>query len=323
MLRRAIELDPRITPAYRAMVHAGGLSLGRAYGLDAARRGLAVAPDNFGIYSMRMWLEQPKWGGSLEAMQRLAGQSRIHARHNPLLVMLQSKEPFYKVDNCACDKQTELAAYPAAFDQLASSNDLLSAGNAAVDTKYPQVSAIYLSEALRFDQALDRARVQRVYDLLEFDEAAWAVDEASRLLAASPHDQEALNARAQAYEAVEDYPHAEQDFRTLISLDPGDMQSLARLGSLYVNSSHDWDKGWKVADQLIKAQPENPYGWMLRATIQQKQPRAGMNDTVDYLEAHFGNNPELAKMITRMRAAAVMQTHSGNQVLAAKGQPQG
>ncbi|OOG57180.1 DUF4034 domain-containing protein [Rhodanobacter sp. C03] len=317
-LRHAIELDPRITPAYMAMVHAGGLSLGRTYGLDAARRGLAMAPDNYSIYSMQMWLQQPRWGGSLGAMKHLADQAQLHAKSNPLLVLLQSEQPFYQADTCECDKETELAAYPAALDQVALSGDLLSAGNAATGSKHPEVSVIYLSEALRFNQGLDDARVRRAYDLVGFDEAAWAVAEANQLIAASPRNEGAFKVRGYANEAMEDYAHAEQDFRAALALDPSDMWSLGQLGEMFVYWTHDWNKGWDVADQLIKIHPESPYGWRLRATIQEKQPRAGLKDTVEYFETHFGNDPALAKEATRMRTELIMQTHSGSQVLAAK-----
>jgi tetratricopeptide (TPR) repeat protein len=314
-LRHAIELDPRVTPAYMGMINAGGLALGRAYGLDAAKRGLAIAPDNYSIYSMTMWLDQPKWGGSLEAMKRLAADAQVHAKDNPLLEMLQSEEPFYEVDNCECDKDTELAAYPAAFDQLATVKELVSAGEAA-NEKHPEGLLIYLSEALRFDSVLDDERVRRAFTLVDYDEAAWAAAEASQVIAASPGDPDAFRARAHAYESLNDYAHAEQDFRAALALDPSDMWSLSQLGEMFVGWTHEWDKGWDVADQLIKAHPENPYGWILRAAIQERQPRAGLKDTVDYFAAHFGNDPAQAKELTRMRSALVMQAHSGSKVVA-------
>ncbi|GAB2550403.1 tetratricopeptide repeat protein [Rhodanobacter koreensis] len=315
-LRHAIKLDPRLTPAYSAMVKAGGLSLGRAYALDAARRGLAIAPDNYSIYSMQMWLEQPKWGGSLRAMRQLADQAQAHAKDNPLLVLLQSEEPFYEVDNCNCDKATELAAYPAALDQAASSGCLVKAGNSASGGEYPEVSLIYLSEALRFDPNQDDARIRRAYDLVDFDEAAWAVTEASGVIAASPRDENAFKVRAHAYESMDDYAHAEQDFRAALAIDPDDMWVLGQLGDMLVHWAHDWNKGWDVADQLIKLHPENPYGWILRADIQEHQPRAGLKDTVDYFESHFGSDPQMKKVATRMRAALILQTHSGGHVVA-------
>lgn len=317
-LRRAIELDPRLTPAYSAMINAGGLGLGRKYALDAARRGLAIAPDNYAIYSMLMWLEQPKWGGSLQSMQRLAAQAQTHAKDNPLLVLLQSAVPFYEVDNCQCDKPTERAAYPAAFDQVASSSYLARAGNSVDDRKHSEASVIYLSEALRFDWSLDDARLRRAYDLVDYDEAAWAVGETNALIAGAPRNEGALKVRAYAYESMNDYAHAERDYRAALVLDPDDVWTLGNLGDMLVHWTHDWDKGWDVAGRLIAAHPDDPYGWILCADIQVGQPRPGLKDTVDYFQAHFGGDPAMKRIATRMHAALIMQAHSGSHAATAK-----
>ena len=319
-LRRAIALNPQMTPAYVAMINAGGLGLGTSYAEDAARRGLAVAPDDYAIYSILMWAKQPKWGGSIGAMRQLADQAQAHAKENPLLELLQSEAPYYEASNCDCDRDTELAAYPPALDQLASTNDLAAAGHAADGTPRVETSLIYLSEALRFEPTRDNERLHRAFDLVDFDEAAWAVAEANRLITASPRNEDAFKVRGHAYEAMNDYVHAEQDFRAALALDPHDLWTLTQLGDMFVNWTHEWDKGWAIADRMIRDQPENPFGWFLRATIQERQPRAGLKDTVDYFEAHFGSDPQMRERAVRMRAALILQTHSGSKVLAAKGQ---
>ena len=84
-LRHAIALDPRLRPAYSAMIHAGTLGLGRKYVSDAAQRGLAVAPDNLAIYDMLMWSDQPKWSGSLGTMSALAERAQPLADKNSLV----------------------------------------------------------------------------------------------------------------------------------------------------------------------------------------------------------------------------------------------
>lgn len=320
-LRRAIALNPQVTPAHVALINAGGLGYGRAYTDEAIRSALAAAPDDYAIYNMAMWTRQPKWGGSLAAMDQLAAQAQTHA--NPLMKLLLSERPYYEVANCDCAQDVELAAYPAALDQLTNSTYLAKAGYAANGSHNGAVSAIYLSEAQRFAPDRVDARIHRTYALVDFDEADWAVADVSHLLAASPHDTDALNARAYAYEMQGDYAHAEQDHRALLAIDPNDTSALARLGGLLVYSTHDWDEGWDVASRLIKAQPKNPYGWMLRASIQEKQPRAGLSDTVDYFEAHFSSDPQLRKIATQMRSTLILQTHSGNQVLAGKAPPRG
>ena len=310
-LRQAIVLNPRLTPAHIALINAGGLGFGRAYTDEAIRSALAVAPDDYVVRSVAMWTLQPKWGGSLDAMDRFAAQAQAYARTNPLMKLMLSERPYYQVDNCDCTQDAELAAYPAALDQLASITYLERAGLAADGNRNMAVPAVYLSEALRFGSESDDVRTHRVSALVDFDEAAWAVADMSRLLAASPRNADALRARAYAYEMQADYAHAEQDYRALLAIDPGDTHVLPQLGDMFVNLAHDWDKGWAVADRLIREQPQNPYGWMLRATIQQQQPRPGLDATADQLQAQFGQDPRIAKTIVRMRAAVALRKHTG------------
>lgn len=308
-LRQAIALDPRVTPAYTAMINAGGLSLGRAYALDAGKRGLAVAPDNNAIYGMLMWLQQPKWGGSLSGMDQLAQQAQEHAAANPLLKMLLTERPLYQVQNCHCDPAIELASYPAAIDQVPLSGYLYQAGDAARGKSYP-ASAVYLSEALRFNPGIDDARQQRIADLMEFDEADWALAEATRMIDAAPDDASRYMLRAQNYQNRGDYLNAEKDLDKILILAPGDPAASFNLAWLCVHQTHEWDKGWALANQLIKSHPEEGYGWMLRADIQHDQPRAGFKDTVDYFAAHFGHDARWRETSLRMQAALAMQQHA-------------
>jgi len=310
-LRQAIALNPKVTPAYIALINAGGLGFGRAYTDEAIRSALAVAPDDYAIRSAAMWTLEPKWGGSLGAMDRFAAQAQAYTRTNPLMRLMLSERPYYQVDNCDCTQDAELAAYPSALVQLASITYLERAGLAADGNRNMAVPGIYLSEALRFGSESEDVRTHRVSALVDFDEAAWAVADMSRLLAASPRHADALRARAYAYEMQADYAHAEQDFRALLAIDPNDMHVLPQLGDMFVNLAHDWDKGWVVADQLIREQPQNPYGWMLRAAIQERQPRPGLDATADHLEAQFGKDPQIAKIVVRMRAAVALRKHAG------------
>ncbi len=310
-LRRAIALDPKLTPAYAALIHGGGLGYGRDYVDAAIRDALAAVPDDYSNYTMALWTRQPKWGGSLEAMDQLAAQAQAQAPGNPLMKVLSSERPFYQAWNCDCSHAVEMAAYPHAADELTSSSNLADIGRMASSYRDQTMALIYQSEALRFAPRNEDARVNRAFALVDYDEAAWAVADLDRLLAASPHNRKALDARANAYEMLGDYAHAERDFRQLLAMEPGDMRTLSKLGDMFVNWAQDWDKGWAVADQLIREQPQNAYGWMLRATIQEQQPRAGLDATADQLEARFGKDPEMAKILVRMRAAVALRKHSG------------
>ncbi|GGY18853.1 hypothetical protein GCM10008098_08710 [Rhodanobacter panaciterrae] len=310
-LRRSIALDPKLTPAYAALIHGGGLGHGRDYVDAAIRDALAAVPDDYSNYTMALWTRQPKWGGSLEAMDQLAAQARAQAPGNPLMKVLSSERAFYEVWNCDCSHEVEMAAYPHVVDELTSNSNLAEIGRMASQYRDQTMALIYQSEALRFAPGNEDARVNRAFALVDYDESAWAVSDLDRLLAASPDNKRALDARASAYEMLGDYVHAEQDFRRLLAMDPGNMRTLSKLGDMFVNWAKDWDKGWAVADQLIREQPQNPYGWLLRASVQERQPRAGLDATADHLEAQFGKDPEMAKMLVRMRATVALRKHTG------------
>jgi tetratricopeptide (TPR) repeat protein len=310
-LRRAIALDPKVTPAHTALIHAGGLGYGRGY-IDAAlHQALAAVPDDYSIYSMALWTRQPKWGGSLGAMDELARQAQAQARANPLMKVLLSERPVYQVWNCDCSHADEMAAYPGAMDELTGSGQLIKIGKLASDYRDQTMALIYQSEALRFTPGNEDARVGRAFAMVDYDESAWAASDLSRLLASSPRNTSALDARAYAYEMLGDYAHAEQDLRALLAMQPGDVGTLSKLGDLFVNWTKEWDKGWAVADQMIREQPDNAYGWLLRASIQEQQPRAGLGVTADALESRFGKDPQMAKMLVRMRAAVALRKHTG------------
>lgn len=310
-LRHAIALDPKVTPSYAALIHAGGLGRGSDYVDAAIHDALTAVPDDYSTYSIALWTRQPKWGGSLGAMDRLAAQAQAEAARNPLMKVLLSERPYYEVWNCDCSNADEMAAYPNAANELTSSANLTSIGKLASDYRDQTMALIYLSEALRFTPGDDDARVNRAFAMMDYDESAWAVADLNPLLARSPRNRRALDARASAYEILGDYAHAEQDFRALLASDPRDIRPLSKLGDMFVNWAKDWDKGWAVSDQLIREQPQNPYGWMLRASIQEKQPRAGLDATVDHLEAQFGKDPQMAKILVRMRASVALRKHTG------------
>ncbi|WP_217343251.1 tetratricopeptide repeat protein [Rhodanobacter sp. C01] len=314
-LRHAIELNPRITPAYVAMIDAGTMSLGDAYADEASRRGLAADPANFGIYDSLLWRALPRWGGSLEAMTQLASNAQAHAKENPILTLLSTKEPAEEInlDDCDCHTAAQLAMYTVVFDQVSTAQLLLSAGHAAESSHHPELAVVYFSEALRFDPDLADERLHRIYELNNFDESQWAVDEASSMMQAAPQDEAPVKLRGYSYEALGDYKHAGQDFEKALSLNPDDESVLMELGSMYAHWSHEWDKAWDTDNRIIKAYPNESYGWYLRGEIQKNQPRAGLQETIDYFAAHFDTNPQAHKMLLQMRAALALQSRSVSQ----------
>lgn len=308
-LQHAIALDPRMTPAYAALIDASDYGLGDAALVRGRTEGLRVDPANFAIYNSLMFVAQPKWGGSLAQMTQTAREAAAHASKNPLLLLLREKELAYEndIDDDSCDVPQRFERYSVVFDEAAVSQQLYNAGYQAESCGHLELSTVYFSEALRFYPEEDDVRFHRSYNLNEFDESAWATSEADFLLRKEPGNAHYLVARAYGYQSQNDYPNAEKDYRAAMALDPSDGEAVAKLAGLYMNDMQDWDKAWSLADHAIKVFPDNPYGWLLRAQIQERQPRNGMKETADYFQAHFDTTPDLHKSLLKMRAEQALE----------------
>ncbi len=308
-LRRAVQLDVRMTPAYAAMVHASRYGLGDAWLQQVREEGLRVDPANFDIYNELMFVLQPKWGGSLAEMTRAAREAGKHASENPLLLLLAEKELAYEanMDDDDCNGPGKFALYSVVFDQVKVSQQLLKAGYQAESCGHLELSTVYFSEALRFYPEEDDVRLHRSYNLNEFDESAWAADEANRLISQEPRNVRYIVARGYAYQSQNDYPHAEKDFLAALAISPDDNEAIGKLASLYMNDTHEWDKAWSLDEHVIKAFPNSPYGWWMRGQIQRRQPRKGLKETADYFQAHFDTSPDMHQELLRMRAAQALQ----------------
>ena len=302
-LRHAMSLNPRITPIYVAMIHAAGLEFGEDYARQALVRGLSVDPANWSIYAQMMWLMQPQWFGSLQAMQRVADSALKHANQNPLLWIEKDIVAQYQAnaDGCGCAPPPQAFNFPAALDELANSSELAAAGRTAADQGAAPIAVVYLSEAIRFQSKTERLRQLRAKELALVGEKQMALDEANKLIALAPKDAGNYAARGDVYVYTGDTAQGVHDLETALAMNPDDDQVLGMLGGIYTNQTHEWDKAWDIADRIIRKYPDSPGGWVMRATIQENQPRTGLQDTYQYFLTHFGNDPQMKWQIDHMR----------------------
>ncbi len=303
-LDRAVELDPKMTPAYGAMLYAATLDSDSAYGVSAAKRALAMDPANFPIYARLVWGSQPKWGGSVEQMQRVIDDAQRHAAENPLLLLLLSERSGGEdyVENCRCDEQGEFTLYRTVFAEAPPLNMLMSAGWAAADRDNAALSVIYRSELLRFDPSQLQHRQGRAYGLLRLGETDWALAEGDALVKLGPQDANAYAVRGQARRMLGQSAPALADLEQSLRLNPSDAWTLSAMGDIYINDMHDWDKGWEVANRMLQLAPDNPNGWFMRAAIQKEQPRDGLDQTIADFQARFGQDPSKQQLVQQMLA---------------------
>jgi tetratricopeptide (TPR) repeat protein len=302
-LDKAVELNPQMTPAYGAMIYAAALESDGAYAVSAAKRGLAVDPRNYTIYARLVWMAQPKWGGTVRGMQRLIAAAQRHAKENPLLRLLLSERTGGEayVEDCDCNPLTEMDLYKQVYAEAATVSMLMSGGWAAKNRNSPALSVIYRSEVFRFDPSKIDHREGRAFDLPSLGQSDWALAEGNALVALAPQDENAFDVRGVAYESMGKLDPAKEDYEQALRLNPDDTWTLIELGNIYVNSTHDWDKGWAIANRLIQISPDNPQGWLLRASIQKDQPRDGLNQTISDFVARFGSDPGNQMLVERMR----------------------
>ncbi|WP_250627886.1 tetratricopeptide repeat protein [Pinirhizobacter soli] len=303
-LDRAVALQPKLTAAYGAMITAATLGSDKAYASSAAERGLAVDPSNYGIYARLVWMAQPKWGGEIEDMQRLIASAQRQADKNPLMKLLVSQASGGEeyVESCDCSPADVVKIYRQVFAEGATVNMLMSAGWGAKKQNLSVLSVIYRSEVLRFAPDQMAQREGRAYDLPTMGQPEWAIEEGNALVAIAPQDENAFDVRGYAYQSTGNFVRAVDDYQEALRLNPSDAWTLSTLGNLYIRSAHDWDKGWSMADRLIQLHPDDPQGWLLRATIQKGQPRDGLDQTISDFVARFGNDPSQQGAVAQMRA---------------------
>lgn len=315
-LQRARKLDPRITPIYTAMIEAGAYDLGAGYMQQAVREGLQQDPANFAIYGQYLWAVQPQWYGSIVAMQQVTGESLKQAGRDPLLLLLKPTVAAYLANTTGCcDRPIHIADFPAVFDGPGDFGELSSAGNTAARNGQPVMATIYLSEAVRFNAGDFKDRLRLSQLLSAENQPKLLMLHAQQLVAAQPENPDALGLRGFAWLQRNDVQHARTNLAAALAKNPDDPQVMSLLGSIYVYSTHEWDKGWTLADRLIQEYPKYPLGWRLRASIQLHQPRAGLDDTLHYFILHFGSDPQQQSIVDEMRRILAAEAKGGKHPL--------
>ncbi|WP_430391803.1 DUF4034 domain-containing protein [Dyella sp. 20L07] len=306
-LYQAIALNPRVTPAYAALIQGSNIGESHDYAEHAIDQALSVDPNNFSIYESAMQTQEPRWGGSLESMQSLVDKALGNVKENPLLGVFQKEVAFYQINRCECSDKQQVAAYTALFSRPSTSAHLWSAGDAATDANATPAALVFLSETLRFNPWATRARAQRSINLSKFGDAHWAMQDADLSIKEDPKDAAGYRSRAFALESMNDYSRAELALKEAVALDASDSWSLVELGNIYGFHTREWDKAWAISEEAIRKFPDVPYGWVLRAKVQMDQPRAGIKATYEEFSRRFSNDPDQQEAAAQMRAAMMTQ----------------
>jgi tetratricopeptide (TPR) repeat protein len=307
--KKAMAINPRIMAIYTGMIGIGGMTGDYTYMGDATHRAMQIDSSDLWVYMEMLRMGESKWAGSPATMQAIGNVARSHQSANPLLAIIPVAASAYVAklyDNCDCDDPSHTAPSHQddrkIFDSLPSAEALVGTGEQTWFDENATLTAVYLTEALRFAPYDARALASHAAAVAVFGYRKWALAEGQRAQnLANGNDAWLLGTIGQMFEGLKDYPDAEQALQRSHQVDPTDNWSLRELGRIYVYNTHEWDKGWSVADQLISVDPNDAMGWVLRASIQKDQPRPGMDDTIHYFLTHFGNDPKQQQTVREMR----------------------
>ncbi|GLQ50541.1 tetratricopeptide repeat protein [Dyella flava] len=307
--KKAMAINPRIMAIYTGMIEIGGMTGDYMYMDDGTHRAMQIDPSDLWVYMEMLRMGESKWAGSPATMQAISDMARSHQSANPLLAIVPVTASAYVAklyDDCDCDDPSRRPPSHKddrkIFDSLPSFEALSGAGEQTWVDENIDLTAVYLTEALRFGPYNARDLAAHAAAVANFGYRKWALTEGQRAQnLANSNDAWLFATLGQMFEGLKDYPDAEQTLQKSHQIDPTDNWSLRELGHIYVYNTHEWDKGWDVADQLIRVDPDNAFGWILRASIQKDQPRPGLDDTINYFLTHFGNDPRQQQAVREMR----------------------
>ena len=259
-LQRAIELRPDFGPAWGFLVE--GLKLGGGDIETPLARFLALDPLNYGVRRRALEALDPVWGGSLEAMERVAQEAQQYAEQNPRLPVLLGF-PHAARGNWECVMgrcQDGFHHYRRAlsygdyhtwhywlvdFHQRAGQQaQAVIAANAALEA-YPNLH----------DMRVRRGRANG-----ELGRQTEAMADFDRVLEENPRHYEALFYRGIAHLKWGRHSEAAEDLTRAVSEQPNNRWVLLNLGHAQIRGGQP-ERALEPLGRLVEQNPDDAVGW--------------------------------------------------------------
>ena len=274
-LNAALARDPKLIVAYHGLIELAKLESDRDLLESATRGAMALDPADQAIY--QDWLDalEPRWGGSIAAMQAVVDQALAHASENPLLEQLRARTKCYQAEMLVCS-----GCGPAGTLQQRAREALGLLTNAASETpaqclfqdaEYSageindNVSAIrFYSQGYRFSGQPNQL-FWRAQALQKIGKGDWALDSLDRLLQRQPRNPEVHLNRGYLLDQNHRAREAEQAFAAALAIDPTSWDARRNLVHVYVDELHEPQKARAIIDTMKGETPRSPRVWLLEA----------------------------------------------------------
>ncbi|HET7924265.1 MAG TPA: tetratricopeptide repeat protein, partial [Rhodanobacteraceae bacterium] len=283
-LSKALELNPRIMPAYSALIHATQFDDDDALAASAIEKAIAVSPQNFYPRAALAYKERPRWGGSYEAMDKIADDAARYVGSNPRLADLKAialgeraMQPYWAKDYAEALRGFDKAlAYGPEWSYL-------DCARYAAESSGADVRAIeLLSQMLRFSPWASEQRRDRAGVLAKTGRDDWAQEDLDVVLRMQPRDKATMHSYASLMMHRKDDEGAERKLKELIAADPDDRWAATSLAWLYIHRMRRLDAASAILDPMLKKEPESGDLWLLRVELLEKSGKdAGMREALE------------------------------------------
>lgn len=152
LLRKASILQPRLVPAYRALMNAEMLAGHSDKIADSFDQAIRQSPHSYYLRNTLINFLEPKWGGTLSDVDWLVEEAQPHAARNPRIALLRARRIGIDADRFLSRKWhgNALDRYRESIAVGPDSDILITAGNVAYREKHYGQAMMYWTQALRF-----------------------------------------------------------------------------------------------------------------------------------------------------------------------------
>jgi tetratricopeptide (TPR) repeat protein len=264
LLADALEREPRLTPACEALAEIGRQS-SNALKQQALTQCLSADPASYNVVWEWMTAAMPKWGGSLQAMNKVGAYVVQHGPENPTLYSLLAEPPGYEAAQMDTYSEGE-AGFVAASRAGPGARMMTSAGRAHWIKNDPWMALMYFSQALRFWPQSSEVRVLRGRVLHELGDFTWALED---LQPSAAEDPENLQVQYAIGDALLSLNRIEESRPYLLRAQKLPSHESAALESycftwVYTQESVGTQQARDCTAELVKRKPDHAISWLWR-----------------------------------------------------------
>lgn len=299
-LDRAAAMTPAIPSIYANMLSMGVLVGDHRYAMAAIRRGLEVQPTSLTLRLTQAAMTGDKWGGSTAWVKQQGDESAVAARKTPLLWVAVGRARIEVATEGHLSPPTD-GHFLALADEVATGSDFSHLADQASRAHKNDEALILAVEAVRFDNAngdaldvIGRSAFKGAY-------REWGKAELIRAAREHPESVEVAG-NAGVWLRYLGEPALAEPLMVYATGREKDDWVLATLGDFYTHEGHDYAKAGAIADDLIRRDPTNANGYVIRACVDKDTNSPNRYHSAKDFLARFGDDPDQQGPASEIRA---------------------